>query len=210
MLNITTLIYYYNFGRDAFEWYISAIILLYLLYPLLYRNWSCKRTIYYIMMTSGILFFYVALKVMTGMSLPIYWMLLLSRMPAFIMGIMVAKKECFDAKNIIILFLLFCIPVWLFEKYLGVDLLIIALILIYICNRSKQIKQNKILVFLGKYSLEIYLSNLIWLTINKVYGIEGDISIILSFIFVHPVCTAIFIYLNYFSQKLIQKYVIRT
>lgn len=156
--SITTLSYY-RLGGVIFEWYLNALLLLYLLFPLLYRIGGIVKT-------QGLAAI-IAILVLLSQFFNISWEFaqLIYRIPIFLLGIVTfhvhqAKEDkeilqaCIALFTLIGFGLLTCnIPAPLHVTLIAPSLIISLLYLRAI--RTKGIQMT------GKYSLEIYLGNTI-------------------------------------------------
>ena len=141
-------------GYNPTWWFYSCIIMLYLLYPLIwkYRNW------WMVMIPSAIMFPYVAQFLpLFDSSLCDFYLL------AFVCGMLLAylKPEVggvgLAAKLILLLFLLIACLVRFYIRSIMWDSAITILGVILYCNISMPRAISKVLAFVGKHSYNIFL-----------------------------------------------------
>lgn len=153
--NISTL-YYYGIGGTYWNWFIPAIIILYLAFPFLF----------FLSKKFG-LYFFVILNIAIISILILYhidwrYSCLISRLPVFVSGILTyfyTKKEKRIIELFLINFLLFtiCCSYNFSEYYLTTSFCPLLIITIYLLK--KRIPGIPFIETLGKYSLEIFLGN---------------------------------------------------
>ena len=204
--NVTLVSFYINGNREF--WYFSLIIVLYLLFPLFYKIINDKGlkgllALLFIFIGSTILLFKLDYSLYSRIEIA------LTRVPCFFLGIYVGEK----VKNkveinelLIILFFIsfivcnyvmfkFNITPYMIVRYiycvLGIS---IVFVVSYIHSKVKYELSDKFLVFIGTYSMEVYLifqklstevSKLSWVHIKSnalFYLIMFIITMILSFI----------------------------
>lgn len=155
LANLTTIGYYMDGGKNRFDWYVNALISLYITFPLFYY-YSKLRYVGLAILTIlvflwGVLYYH---------TVPYWYDCLISRLPIFLYGIMFSK--CYKSSNIVALVgILLFIPCRVFSsKSLATSFLVIPLI-IFLLDLVPQLssKIRKTIEFCGKYSLEIYLAN---------------------------------------------------
>lgn len=178
--NLTTLSYY-GLGGCFVDWYLSALLLLYLLFPILFNN----------VISSGGYFICCIISVLITTFLPIHWQYdcLVSRLPIFILGILfyknIANTNFFIKYSLISLMLaVILFTVAYFQRLtLSVFISISFLIPFFICIFSILIAQkwmrwlNNILGWIGRYTLEIYVANCIADNIEKAFSIMQTVWI---------------------------------
>ena len=153
LANLTTLGYYIDSGTNRFDWYINALITLYVCFPLLYL-YSKLKYIGLIALTIAVFVF------MHFNYLPYWYDCLISRLPIFLYGILFVK--CYKSSNIVILL---SIPLFYFSRiyssqFLSTNFLVLPIILISLYIMPLLSSRLKGFInFCGKYSLEIYLAN---------------------------------------------------
>ena len=152
--------FFWGVGDIFVDWYLTAMLYIYLLFPLFYNIISKFGLIAYI--TLAISFLLVA------WYLPTTWFQdsALCRMPIFLAGIViyVAKK-----KSLAISFLLsFFLLLTCFSYFSGKVCLtyymapfVICLLIFFVSVTNKVIRTKPVLEFIGKYTLELYVANCI-------------------------------------------------
>ena len=192
--NVTTL-YYYGIGGTYWNWFIPAIVILYMIFPVLFFL-SKKLGIYLFVILNFAIISFLALY-----HIDWRYSCLISRIPIFILGVLTffyTQKE----NRIIILFLIdflffvICCSYNLSEYYLTTTFCPLLLVIIYLMR-------NKILFIpfietFGKYTLEIFLGNSIsyymlhiFIRYNTIFFMELLVYSISTFII-----SSIFIYAN--------------
>lgn len=165
---------FFQSGNTIF-WYIFAIMMFYILFPILNKIVNKKNGNLYItlLLVLDVIFNYLIYKYNIVEYNKI--IILLVRVPAMLIGTIVAKKvydkEPISKNTVSILFMLFFIVNMIFVydfKYVIHDffysrylilivaimlMFVVSLILEYIDNK----RVNKVLEFFGKYTLELYL-----------------------------------------------------
>lgn len=143
------------------EWFVPALILLYLLFPIIYRlmcmmkNWKGSICLYMVLLTGLIPLFYMGVD-----HVHPYF---LARWSAIFVGIMCYIHGKEDEK-IALSLLIFCASLSLFSYqdckfYFLIPLLIYALSLL----DFEHLPLKRLMLFMGNYSLEIYLGQMIGL-----------------------------------------------
>lgn len=171
--NITTLSFW-GLGGIPAEWYLSFLIYLYLLFPLLYK--VVKKFGIHILIVEFIGLFFFLFFYQHGW----YFQCAASRIPIFTLGILLAQKNSVNtykqglilyAITFIIMLVLFAIRrVQKFELvYMLAPYIFTALAFIFQHTKEKCKWLYNTFCFLGKYSLEIYLANM--LTVSFVHSI---------------------------------------
>ena len=196
--NLTTLGFYINSGKNRFDWYINALITLYLFFPVCYRFSKFNYT--------GLVVLTVLVIITIRLFHPYWWYnCFISRLPIFIYGI--AFKNLYkDCRIIMLLGLLLYLPCKLYiSQFLAASF--ITLPIIYICLKFLQLccdRIKKMLKRCGQYSLEIYLANVIIYTLvhNYSFGIWTRFYI---FILIQTIMTIIFIYATSVINKIIKR-----
>jgi peptidoglycan/LPS O-acetylase OafA/YrhL len=142
-----TTIDFYNINSTSKEWYISSMVLLYALFPLLYRFTNKK-----IIICSS----FIALGVTL---LDIDWRhdCLVSRIPLFLLGIWAYKNKGREMFLIMTVFIL--IGAFSFLKCQSPFMMSSMFCPLLLYFLSKSVSRNYILSLLGKYTLDIFLAN---------------------------------------------------
>ena len=184
--NLSTLSYW-HIGGQCIEWYICASVVFWLLMPIL--KWVVKHFGAVAIVVSVVVF----ASIMKVSGTEWYHNCFLGRIPIFLLGIYLYFKE----KANVYPFLVIC-AILVISKcngYMIISMLcpLLLLILLWI----KNFINVNVITWLGKYTLEIYLSNSIALylfqqiyynySLDKPYCLIGYIALntILTIIFVH-------------------------
>lgn len=173
--NLTSLSYY-QVGGFFIDWYLSALIILYIFFPLLYRL-SSITFVSILVLIIPIVYYYFGKP---------YWTYdcLISRIPCFLAGIIVFRERKYMQISIsftiiFILFLLTAIPE---SRFLKATIFVpILFSQLFVFNWSLQnLKLGGVIRVVNKagyYSLELYIANCIILEIMR------DVSIPIPFDF---------------------------
>ncbi|MBR1783343.1 MAG: acyltransferase [Bacteroidales bacterium] len=210
--NMTGL-YYYGLGGDVYEWYLAAILLFYVVFPLLYRGakilFACNPSF----VCAGILLmWFLILGLVVAFSFPWYYQAALGRLVIFFLGILCYLNRS-NFKVGLIGFSLSILPIlFLYVKGLVYrDFLVyifapgVVAILSYLIPLIKRLDRLcGFLQFLGKYSLEIYAANVLVLVYGKVLY-HGVVPVI-GYWGLLAVSIPAFILVNAVAQKLIKAY----
>ncbi len=184
--NLTTLGFYINGGINRFDWYINALITLYVLFPVFYLLSRLKyiSLILTTLVVAGLLWYF-------DDKIEWWYDCFISRLPIFLYGIMFQKCQ----KSVHFVSAMGCvlfIPCYLFvSKFLATALIAVPIIMLslFILPKCHE-KIKQILKFCGQYSLEIYLANVIVLYVSYT---SYTIVKILLYILIQFVLTALFI-----------------
>lgn len=164
--NLTTLGYYFNYGANRFGWYISALVTLYVLFPLFYLFAKLK----YVGLVSLTIFVFLLMHYCKT-----YWWYdcLISRLPIFLYGILF--QRCYRSYIVVscigILVFFPCViysSSFLATAVITMPLIIVSLLFCLCCGE----RIKKVLKFCGQYSLEIYLANLMIYTLFNIYTFD--------------------------------------
>ena len=207
---ITLTSFYLDGVRDF--WYFALIVVLYLLYPLLYKIID-KKDLKGLLL---LLLISIGSTVLMMYLLPGYYSkveIALTRVPIFLIGMYIGKKVmlkkeipeftlvffliAFITCNII---LFSCkISPYIYVRYIYCILGISIIFLIsYIHSKIKSVKIDKFLVYMGTYSMEVYLIfEKLCLEVKKIKGIQ----IHNNFIF-YTIMFVITMILSYLLKKL--------
>ena len=185
---ILTSINFWAYG-DSIFWYIPAIIVLYFLFPFfikLLKNEKTKNR----NLILGIVVFYI-LAIILGFSKYDYLLVFLTRVPIFILGIYIGKlmKNRDEEINGKLMSILFCIGVFIlyiisnmskeeFINKIGTKWTILLIVILPLCffigylieklEKNYMVKNlNKVLIFFGEHSLEIYLVHVLIFRFDK-------------------------------------------
>lgn len=201
--NLTTL-NFWGLGGFKFEWYLSFIIYLYLLFPLLYR--IVQKLGFAFIIISFFLLYTFLFFYREGW----FYQCAFSRIPIFLLGILCYQHNTPETyKQGLLVFLPALLVMGVFfglgivEKYELVYMCAPFIFFLLVLSFSSAIrKQNRIysiFSFLGKYSLEIYLSNL--LILSTIPHIQLPIPIILTYAGLHALFVPGIVSVNRFIQK---------
>lgn len=183
--NVTTLSYY-GIGGVFIDWYLCALLLLYITFPI-FRNFV-KRTRLIGLLVITFLCYWIL------MQFDISWTheCLIGRLPIFFVGIFMydlIHHKTIDIKSIktiLYIFLLFGI----FSIFTKANKYLVATLfspfLLFFCyfvwEKIKNKKQEQILIYLGNKSLEIYLGNCTALDLVRYVDRNSMIECIFYFI----------------------------
>lgn len=193
LLNVSTLGYYLYGGIYRFDWYLESIFILYLLFPILKK---LKRYIY----------IYISLIcIVIPLIYPIQWWYdcLISRVPIFLLGVVFASlchsrtTYKFIKVGIIGIILYYPLKYFNISPFFRSSLLVIPIIAItklWLSNTRNKIIHS-ILEFIGRYSLECYLSNILILRFFKFIDADLVLKIVL-YICVQPILSYLLILVN--------------
>lgn len=209
--NLTT-ISYYTPSSNFVDWYLSSLFVFYLIFPLLWLLMSNKWNLLFLCI--------ILISVFSVFALfDLHWRYecALGRIPVFCMGIMSYHQFCSRKGNnkpliFAIVSLILVIPAIMLYKVNKINtyylFYLLAPLFILILNRiiskvtfNKTI--DKLLYFLGKYSLEIYVANIIALNTYYYLPFYGRAwsTILLTFI-LGTICIGY----NTVTDKIIKKY----
>lgn len=155
--NLTTAGYYLNGGVSSFDWYINALVTLYICFPLFYY-YSKTRYVGLSLLTIAVFIY----GVIYYHHISYWYDCLISRLPIFLYGVMFPK--CYKSSNVVALIgLAVFIPCRIFSsKSLTTSFLVIPMIIFFLGIMTLIPKIIKgAIEFCGKYSLEIYLANIL-------------------------------------------------
>jgi peptidoglycan/LPS O-acetylase OafA/YrhL len=197
---------FWGLGGFRFEWYLTFIVYLYLLFPLLYRfvrRWGIVSVIISFFLLYTFLYFY-----REGW----FYQCAFSRIPVFLLGILCYQRNTPETyKQGLTVFL----PVLLltgaffymgfvqkFELvYMSAPFILFLLAFIFSSAVRRQNRVYSIFSFLGKYSLEIYLSNL--LVLSTIPHIQLPVPVVLTYAGLHMLFVPGIVSANRFIQKIL-------
>ena len=210
--NLTTISYYLP-SSNFVDWYLSSLFVFYLIFPLLYRLMSNRWNLLFLCIILISIFFVFAL-------FDLHWRYecALGRIPVFCMGIMtyhefVTEKHTETYKPFIfsIVSFILVIPALMLykEKMVETYYLFYLMAPIFIVTLNKTMAKisipgiiDKCLIFLGKYSLEIYVANIISLNSYYFFGENRALLTILLTLMLGFVCVKYSTCANKFINKL--------
>ena len=178
-------------------WFVQALTLVYILFPILFMmvEWVYKRGIGYLISL------FIILLVVKNFIYPFYAYLAASHIVVILLGILTYLCER-DGKLDNLLAVYGITFLFAFTRLSNIGLIVpgIAYFLSFVKSR------NRFLIFIGKHSLEIYLSQILIIPMISIG--EGNIHfyyirVLISIIFV----SFLFGLLQYFSTKIIRHYV---
>lgn len=164
--NITSLSYY-GFGGHQYEWYLSALIVFYLVFPLFYHvllkiKESTKNQWWVILLAWAAVLTLFALT-----EIPWWFQTAIGRLPIFLLGILCYFSSTNFKSGLIIftsclipavlLFLKGLIPTFVLVYCLAPAIMMALSYIVPWIEKNK--KSNKVFSFFGNKSLEIYVSN---------------------------------------------------
>ena len=164
LLNVFCVNYYIN--GNYFDWYVPTLIGLYLLFPLLYylgkQGWQSAAILFVI--AFGVLYFF---------DVPDHYSCAISRLPIFVYGIAIRRSP--NYKPLLILGPLLFFPCWIWASHqLATSIIAIPLIVLCIWLAPKIGKLKEAVAWCGKYSLELYLANVLdWYILNYAFSPSG-------------------------------------
>ena len=160
VVGASTTLFLWGFGDIFVDWYLTAILYFYLLFPLFYKVISKGGLIAYIVLSVPFL--------LVAWYLPTTWFQdsALCRVPIFLAGILiyVAKKKWIAVSlNLSFFFLLTCYSYVTGKVCLTywVAPFVICLLIALTQFVNKVGKLKAVLEFVGKYTLELYVANCI-------------------------------------------------
>lgn len=201
--NLTAL-NFWSIGGIKAEWYLCFIVYMYLLFPVLYL-FIRKGNIWTIFIAFICLFTFLIIH-QDGW----FYQCAFSRVPIFMLGILCYQQN--DAhtytKGMLIFLVAFIIMTILFiggivQKFELVYMAApyILFILAWGCKSiiKKQARTFHIINFVGKYSLEIYVANMLILQIIPYLNFQ--IPIALTYMGLHVLLVPVIVFINLFIQK---------
>lgn len=211
VLGIFTTLSYYGIGSIRSNWYLSAILLLYIAYPILYTLTKKYKWIF-LLLTVGLTFLIVYKT-----QLNWYHNVFIGRLYIFLLGIYVyqaindnAHKLLFDLVAIAAIAVLGFVSLFCDSHpfdYWGTCCFCPAVIGL-ICMLPAKILNSKIVTFCGKYSLEIFIGNcwtMLLMTTLSSHNID-TVSKSLSYFVSNALFSMVLIYANKAIQTLIKKH----
>ena len=194
LLNVLCVNYYIN--GNYFDWYVPTLIGLYLLFPLLYligkQGWPAVAALF--VLVFAILHFF---------DVPDHYSCATSRLPIFVYGIAIRRHT--NYKPVLLLGLLLFFPCWLWASHqLATCVLAIPLIVLCVWLAPKIGKLKDALAWCGKYSLELYLGNVLtWYILNYTYS-PGGFAKLGFYLILQVLFSGLLILANRYLQMAIQ------
>ena len=151
--NISTLSYW-NLGGIYWNWYIPAIVLLYLLFPIIYLFTEKFKYTFYIFTNLIII---IALSIF---AIPWQYDCFVARIPIFILGIIIFlyQNDVKKQRQSIFVSFIFLLPcIYISQYYTTATFCPILLLLFYTTKRF--IDRIPYIRFIGTHTLEIFLGN---------------------------------------------------
>ncbi|MZI80707.1 acyltransferase family protein [Clostridium butyricum] len=217
--NVTTISYWFNM-KEAVNWYIPSILVFYLLTPVYYTMFISKKKKELLTLTVCIIGFGIGL-IAIGMK-AYYLVNFLARIPIFFIGFLIgyySKNNIEIKKSSFILYMLSLMIGLLilgamftkiknpyFRDYPFILITIpLSLLLAFIMEKLSLKYINSTLAILGKYSLEVYLLNVIFTrefaTLNKYFVCSKNLILYNVVVFMLTIIGAIII------NKIISKFI---
>lgn len=155
LCNLLTIGFYTNGGEQRFDWYLESLFTFYLLFPLFYELSKLKHI--------GLLLLFIGTYLFLSL-VPVSWWYacFIGRFPIFLYGIMIVKCNRFY-KEVGLFGILLFVPCLMYSsRFLASSLLTIPFVylLIFIKDYLSS-KITSLITVIGKYTLEIYLANVI-------------------------------------------------
>ena len=211
VFGIFTTLSYYGIGNIRSNWYLSAILLLYVAYPILYTLTKKFKWIF-LLLTAGLTFLIVYKT-----QLNWYHNVFVGRLYIYLLGIYVyqaindnAHKLLFDLVAIAAIAVLGFVSLFCDSHpfdYWGTCCLC-PVVIVLICTLPAKILDSKIVTFCGKYSLEIFIGNcwtMLLMTTLSSHNID-TVSKSLSYFVSNALFAMVLIYANKAIQALITKH----
>ena len=172
VLGSTTLFYYYP-GCNHDDWFIPALIVLYLAFPFLYKMVDVIKARGVMALTIGFLFaaYYVSPRI--GW----YYDCLMSRIPAFLLGILiyraVEKREEFTAWDILLWFGVFVASVSFSTSRFFVATMVCPIVMLVAALALSIPRVQLIFEFFGLRSFELFLGHAFGFRMARSIGLVG-------------------------------------
>lgn len=207
--NMTSL-YYYRLGGDVYEWYLAALLVFYIAFPLVYIICNIGMPNCNVSWMGGaILLLWVAIIGLAVVyDIPWYYQTAFGRLPIFILGVLCYKSTDNYKIGLGVFSIVLFIVVLLYIKglistyYLVYSIApwVILLISFSLPAIKKSKVLDKMLSFMGEHSLEIYVANVLILVYTKSL-FHGSFT---TFIYwgLHIVLIPVFCLLNGYIKKL--------
>ncbi len=151
--NISTLSYW-NFGGIYWNWYIPAIVLLYLLFPIIYFFTEKYKYTFYIFTNL------IIIIALSFFAIPWQYDCFVARIPIFILGIIIFlyQNDVKKQRQSIFVSFIFLLPcIYISQYYTTATFCPILLLLFYTTKRF--IDRIPYIRFIGTHTLEIFLGN---------------------------------------------------
>ena len=151
--NISTLSYW-NFGGIYWNWYIPAIVLLYLLFPIIYFFTEKYKYTFYIFTNL------IIIIALSFFAIPWQYDCFVARIPIFILGIIIFlyQNDVKKQRQSIFVSFIFLLPcIYISQYYTTATFCPILLLLFY--TTKKFIDRIPYIRFIGTHTLEIFLGN---------------------------------------------------
>ena len=168
-------------GGKFINWYVTAILFLYLFFPLLYKYVEKAKTFAYLLVVI------LSILLLSNCSFEWRYDCFISRLPSFIFGISLYHSKGDKQKIGSLLFVSFAFWIYAYTHDLShflISALIAPLLLPFICtwssfnNKTTNVVKS-VLAWCGKYSYEIYISNAFTCSaVTKIPNISTPILII--------------------------------
>ena len=209
--NLTTLSYY-GIGGCFVDWYLSSLVLFYLLFPLLFKYINTSGGVILSILISGCIL----------LLIPMHWSYdcFIARVPIFFLGIVFFKRrdDLHYLPKMSILFVSL-VPIFylitridnslIYSKFLSLSLfipLVIIMLSLLIQNRLMY-NANQMLAWIGKYTLEIYVANC--MSNNIMHILPFHLQLFVCDLFITAILSIILFYINNFCLSFCQKYLLK-
>lgn len=174
-----TMLQYFEIGGFFFEWFLSAILILYILFPFIYLITN-KFTFVIVSFICICIIHYVNPR----------WQFdcLISRMPVFLLGIIIYKKQL-QLKTCLLMTLLLSLLSIVFYKYnmrflFSASFCPIIMITVHYCIKLfSKIKLESLIEYIGVNSINIYIANGFTLYTTKIIQADSILYYILFQVF---------------------------
>lgn len=197
LLNLITLGYYIHYGEMRFDWYTESLFTLYLLFPLFY---AYSKSGY-----KGLFFLFSCIfALLCYFNILWHYDCLIARIPIFVYGAMFVRYNKHTLAFAITGIILFIPCIYFSSKFLATSLLVLPIIYISIyCLKYLNATTKSLIEFCGKYSLEIYLANVLMHKILGLYA-ESTISRLLIYITLQIVFSFCLISINNWIKRVLK------
>ena len=209
--NLTTLSYY-GIGGCFVDWYLSSLVVFYLLFPLIFKYIN----------TSGGVILSILISGCVLLLIPMHWSYdcFIARVPIFFLGIVFFKRrgDLYYLPKMSILFVFFT-PIFylitkidnslIYSKFLSLSLFIplVIIILSLLIQNRLMYNANTVLAWVGKYTLEIYVANC--MSNNIMHILPSQLQLFVCDLFITAILSVILFYINNFCHSFCQKHLFK-
>ncbi|GEM_PF-3824328 len=218
LLDLTTFNYWFR-GCVGPLWYISMIVLLYLLYPILYKIDTATKHLGIIAMIAGVMIWEIYLFHVDSSLTATNIERNISRIPVFLLGLVMADhiynnkklklmEICIMAASVILMYLpdILCPkyhqPFWRWRSAVIGLLAVLALGFVF-CFCKEHSIGLVIFTFMGKLSLEIYMIHILIISVLENYDLCEKLPWYVWYVVLITVTMVLSYLLNLLSKKLI-------